>query len=478
MDDGEPRRRAAGLRGDPRRPAGASRVGREIERRYPALLPEIQAGGLAARASLPLRASSGLTLGALGFGWSAEQEFGVAQLRRLDLIAHLTGLALERAITGGTSERRRIEALDEAEHENTRLSLLDELSSTLAGLRTQSEVLERLTRTVIRSQLAEWCTVVRPDGGQLVRVAAAHRDGVLDELAQRLVGGYPHPFDGPSPGVVVYRSARPLRLEHLAAQIIADLDDSAASTAYARTLRLLGDGPGLIVPIFAEEKVTAVLTMVREHGRLYDDEDVALAGEIAARVSAALEDARHVESERELARALQDAALPKALPAPPGLLLAAGYRAASEGVQIGGDWYDALELQDGRVALVVGDVAGHGVNAAALMAQMRNTLRANLFSLLGPAESLARLASLIAHQERDAFATVICVELDPRTGAASWASAGHPAPLLLAPPAPPSISRGLRPRRSAGFTRRRRSRPSCIASTCARASGCFYSPTG
>jgi serine phosphatase RsbU (regulator of sigma subunit)/PAS domain-containing protein len=516
----------------------------EIRRRYPDLLAEIQAAGLAARASVPLRSASGTILGAVGFGWPEPQTFAATQLRRVDLIAQLTGLALERAIAqwsepwpnerlgqaletmpngfcsvdvafrivtlnaegekllrsaradlvgrdlfevfadaaGSRFERQcrhamqdgspvgfeeycaplqgwfeirawpdrnglnvyfsniddrhnheleRMVALDEAQQANTRLSLLANLSANLTGVGTQSEVFQRLSHTVAGTALADWCTIVVPSGEALIRIAAAHADPVLDGLAKRLIGSYPHPFDGPSPGVVVYRNGRPLRLERLAQQIIADLDDSVASAGYGRTLQLLGDGPGLIMPITGDGHVVAVLTMVRSAGEPFTDADVAAASEVMTRVSAFLDDARHVEAQREIAGALQDAALPRVLPGFERVVLAAGYRAASEGIQVGGDWYDAFELQTGRIALVVGDVAGHGVQAAAVMAQMRNALRANLFSSVGLADSLSGLSGLLTVQEPDAFATIICAELDPRTGELDWASAGHPAPILV-----------------------------------------------
>jgi serine phosphatase RsbU (regulator of sigma subunit) len=272
---------------------------------------------------------------------------------------------------------------------------------------------------------------VVPSGEELIRVAAAHRDPILDGLAKRLVGGYPHPFSGPSPGVVVYRSGEPLRLRQLAQQIVTDLDDSIASAAYGRTLRLLGDGPGLIMPIFFNGDVAAVLTMVRTGGEPFSDADIAAMTQVTATVADLLDDALHLETQRETASALQAAALPRTLPTSDRLALAAGYRAASEGIQVGGDWYDAFELQSGHIALVVGDAAGHGLQSAALMTQMRNALRAHLFDSFGPSESIAKLSSFIATQEPEAFATLICVEIDPTTGEGIWASAGHPAPILL-----------------------------------------------
>jgi serine phosphatase RsbU (regulator of sigma subunit)/PAS domain-containing protein len=509
----------------------------EILRRYPGLAQEIQEAGLAARASLPLHSADGETVGAVGFGWPTPQPFTAAQLRRLDLIAQLTGLALSRATdsrsyaTDGVletmpnaffsmdseriityvnaegerllrdsrdnlvgkhffralpqvegsefdvqyrtatatgrpvvfeeyyapletwfevhawpdqhglnvyfsdiSERRnsevsQIAALAEARKANARLNFLTDLSVKLAGARTQPEVFDRLSRAVVPA-IADWCTIVVPVGEELVRVAAVHNDPVLDGLAKRLVGSYPHPFSGPSPGVVAYRSGQPLRLDRLAQQIVDDLDDSVASAAYGRTLQLLGDGPGLIAPISCGDEVVAVLTMIRIGGEPFGDADIAIIDEVNARVASSLDDAVQTETQRETARALQAAALPRTLPSSDQLQLGAGYRAASEG-EVGGDWYDALELQSGHIALVVGDTAGHGVQAAALMTQIRNSLRAFLFESLGPAESLAKLRNLIAIQEPDAFATIVCVDLDPDSGELVWASAGHPAPILL-----------------------------------------------
>ena len=516
------------------------RSAEEIVSRYPHpdLLAEVEGAGLNARASLPLRSASGLTLGAVGFGWQHPQPFSSAQLRRLDLIAELTGLALERALrqapaglprivetmpnaffsldgglritavnaegervlgatraelvgadlleffpaaagstfetwyrraidSGGpvffeeyyptikawyevhawpdqhgvnvslsnVSARRNVEleravALTEAEQANARLRFLGELSSRLAGARTRVEVFERLARAVIPI-MADWCTLVVPVRDELVRLAAVHRDPDLDALARRLVGSYPHSFSGPSPGVVVYRSGEPLRLARLAEEIIAGLDDSAASAAYGRTLQLLGDGPGLIVPISAEGEVVAILTMIRSPGGPFTDADIETMREVSGRVATALLDAQHVEAQREMASALQAAALPATLPTFEHVELGAAYRAASEGSQVGGDWYDAFELQSGRIALVVGDAAGHGVQAAAMMTQMRNVLRAHLFDSFGPSDSLTRLSRLIATQDPDAFATIICVEIDPRSGEATWASAGHPNPILV-----------------------------------------------
>jgi PAS domain S-box-containing protein len=329
-----------------------------------------------------------------------------------------------------TVERARTTALTDAMTANGRLRLLAEVAAQLAGAEDRTEVFERLSRVLVPG-MADWCTIVVPGNDELVRVAARHRNPQLDALAKRLVGTYPHAFSGPSPGIVAYRSGEPLLMDHLAQEIVDNLDDSAASAGYGRTLQLLGDGPGLLTPVPAGEQVQAVITLTRSSGDPFTAEDVAAMVAAASQVEAALAAADHLRVERDTASALQAAALPSSLPESPSVQLAASYRAASGASHVGGDWYDAFELETGRIALVVGDVAGHGLGAAALTAQMRNALRAHLFDAIGPLESLLRLSRLIATQEPGALATIICAEIDPASGAVTWASAGHPAPILV-----------------------------------------------
>jgi hypothetical protein len=164
-------------------------------------------------------------------------------------------------------------ALDEARQDNARLSFLTDVAAYLHGASTRVELYSRLSRAVTMT-MADWSTIVVPSGDELIRVAAFHKDPVLNSLPQRFVDGYPHAFTGPSPGVV-YRSGEPLRMARLAAEIVSHLDDSVASAAYGRTVQLLGDGPGLIMPILPNDAVVAVLTMVRTEGEAFNDQDVA-----------------------------------------------------------------------------------------------------------------------------------------------------------------------------------------------------------
>jgi PAS domain S-box-containing protein len=138
------------------------------------------------------------------------------------------------------------------------------------------------------------------------------------------------------------------------------------------------------------------------------------------------------EREHTIAETLQRSLLPERLPRIEGLEIAARYLPAGQGAAIGGDWYDALERPDGRVALVVGDVVGHGLRAAAIMGQLRNAFRAYGLAESSPAEVMTRVNRLVMTGEDEAMATVLYLVLDRESGEVRFASAGHPPPLVLA----------------------------------------------
>ena len=134
------------------------------------------------------------------------------------------------------------------------------------------------------------------------------------------------------------------------------------------------------------------------------------------------------EIEHTIAETLQRSLLPERLPQIEGLGLVPRYLPAGHGAAIGGDWYDALERPDGRVALIVGDVVGHGLRAAATMGQLRNAFRAYGLIESSPAEVMARVNRLVMSGE-DAMATVLYLVLDRETGEVTFSAAGHPPPL-------------------------------------------------
>jgi len=137
--------------------------------------------------------------------------------------------------------------------------------------------------------------------------------------------------------------------------------------------------------------------------------------------------------DHEVAETLQRSLLPERLPHIDGVALEARYLPAAREAAIGGDWYDALELDDGRVAVVVGDVVGHGLRAATVMGQLRNAFRAYALVETSPAQTLTRLNRLLAKDDADTMATALYVILDRDTGQIVFSSAGHPPALVSIP---------------------------------------------
>ncbi|MET9394522.1 SpoIIE family protein phosphatase [Streptomyces sp. NPDC006624] len=146
----------------------------------------------------------------------------------------------------------------------------------------------------------------------------------------------------------------------------------------------------------------------------------------------ALERARLYDAESAVARGLQEGLLPHRLPSVEGLRTTGRYLPGTQGMAIGGDWYDVIRTGRG-VALVIGDVEGHSVGAAAVMGQLRSAVHAFAASERPPQEVITHTNRLLADLESDAFATCCYIELDPRTGRALAVRAGHPPPLLRHP---------------------------------------------
>jgi len=142
---------------------------------------------------------------------------------------------------------------------------------------------------------------------------------------------------------------------------------------------------------------------------------------------------RLLTREHTIAETLQRSLLPASLPEIEGVAMAARYLPAAEGAAVGGDWYDAMPLPDGRVAIVVGDVVGHGLRAAAAMGQLRNAFRAYALSADSPAEVLGAANRLVeaAGEGEQVMATAVLLMVDRRSGEITYTNAGHPPPLIL-----------------------------------------------
>jgi len=155
--------------------------------------------------------------------------------------------------------------------------------------------------------------------------------------------------------------------------------------------------------------------------------------QLARLIGLRLENARLYEAEHRIAGTLQHSLLPSSLPRVPGAIIASRYLPGSTEAEVGGDWYDVIAVPGDQLFLVIGDVVGKGVQAAAAMGQLRNALRAYILEGFDCGAALTRLNSLVDNLGRTQFATVVCVRFDPRTRRLHFSSAGHPSPVRVAP---------------------------------------------
>lgn len=194
---------------------------------------------------------------------------------------------------------------------------------------------------------------------------------------------------------------------------------------------LLTDAAAVIaVPLLGPRGIKGVLAVAADSPeRGFEQNDVELVEEVAARAGFALENAALYESMRSLALALQHSLLPAHLPAIDGVAVQVGYNPGDES-DVGGDLYDVMELSSGRIGIAIGDVQGRGAHAAAVMGQLRAALRAYAVLDLEPAQVLTHLDDLVQGLNEALLVTCVYAVYDPFTRECVLANAGHPPPLL------------------------------------------------
>ncbi|MFE9017100.1 SpoIIE family protein phosphatase [Streptomyces sp. NPDC007808] len=205
----------------------------------------------------------------------------------------------------------------------------------------------------------------------------------------------------------------------------------------------------MIVPIRARGVTLGLTTFFRRHRQEpFEQDDLNLAEDLVSRAAVCVDNARRYTRERDAALVLQRSLLPHRLPEQDALEVAACYRPADELTGLGGDWYDVIPLSGARVALVVGEVPGHGIDAAAAMGRLRTAVRTLAALDLPPEEVLAHLDDLVAQLAREESAGptgqeaavtgsvgsgCVYVVYDPVDGQCTMAAAGHPAPAVVLP---------------------------------------------
>jgi len=272
------------------------------------------------------------------------------------------------------------------------------------------ELLERI-RTIIRADTAAILLVDRERGVLLARAAR----GIEEEVRQGVQVPLGRGFAGR-----VAAEARPIAIE--------DVDHAEIHNPI---LRQKGIRSLLGVPLMVGGRVIGVLHVGTLHHRSWGEADERLLQAAADRAALAIEGAQ-LSEQRAMTEVLQRYLLPDSLPVIPGLEISAKYLPAP-GAGVGGDWYDVFSLPDGRVALVIGDIAGRGIGAAVVMAEARTALRAYALERHSLEDVLALLNALIVGPGRRRSLSVAIFALDLETNALDVVSAGHPPALLVRP---------------------------------------------
>ncbi|MFL5839210.1 MAG: SpoIIE family protein phosphatase [Thermoleophilaceae bacterium] len=178
-------------------------------------------------------------------------------------------------------------------------------------------------------------------------------------------------------------------------------------------------------PLAVEGRLHGVIQIASVRKRRFSSQDTGLLQLIADRAALAVQHARLYEREHGIVETLQRALLPTRLPQLPGVHVAARYLPGGMGSDVGGDWYDVFPLDDGRIGVAIGDVAGHGLRAAALMGQLRNSLRAYAIEGHAPAAVVDRLNRLVRDLEQGWMATLLYMVMSPDESEIRFANAGH-----------------------------------------------------
>jgi serine phosphatase RsbU (regulator of sigma subunit) len=276
-----------------------------------------------------------------------------------------------------------------------------------------AELLERVTEILAADTAA--ILLVEEDGETLAARAAKG----LEEEVER---GFRLPIGAGFAGRVA--STR-------APVVISDLNDSEIEVVNP-LIREKGVRSLLGVPLIVEGRLVGVLHVGTLRMRKFDEDDVHLLTLVADRAALAIERARLAPQHR-IAMRLQQSLLPRSLPVIPGISLAARYLPGAREATVGGDWYDVIPLAERGLGLVIGDVVGKGVEAAAFMGQLRSALRAYALEGAGPAELVTKLSRFLDLQREGQMATLVYGVLDLEGSTLTFARAGHPYPLLATP---------------------------------------------
>lgn len=304
-----------------------------------------------------------------------------------------------------------------------RLRFTGRISQLLLETPDPWQAMEGVAR-MIASEVADACAILRLDGNTVRTEIITHRDPKVDSAISGL------------------RRHRTLRLQpesELAARLkqhetLLLFDDSTrmkerAWPYLASVIEALNVKSTVVVPWHTGAATYGALVAHYSAERV-DRRDVALLEEVAQRASVAVERAETLERERRIATTLQQASLPSLIPQPKDLRFDAVYAPAGDEADVGGDWYDAIELDDGSVVVSVGDVTGRGIQAAAIMSKVRHAMGMAPLHEPDPTKILDSAGWFLGKRYPDAIVTAFVAIISPDRRVMRFANAGHPPPIL------------------------------------------------
>ncbi|MGY1846912.1 MULTISPECIES: SpoIIE family protein phosphatase [unclassified Blastococcus] len=324
----------------------------------------------------------------------------------------------------------RVRLHEETRHQGERAAFLLEASRLMSEARDVTDTVQRLAGLVV-SRLADVCVVDLVTEHGVHRPVVRHRDPARQPLLDRL-RAHPPVRSPLHPSVRALREGRTQWIRDLA-QARAVGDAVAPDDVFREVVGQLELVGVVSVPMIVDGRRLGVVTFGADRQRPpFTAADVEVAEQLALQLSQVVDKALRFEFEEQTSHTLQASLLPPSPPGIPTLATAVRYLAATQGVDVGGDFYDVLRLPGDQVGLTVGDVVGHDITAAATMGQLRSVTRAMSVDSPSPAVLIDRLQQNWELFELQRMATALFATLDPASGELRIASAGHLPPLLCA----------------------------------------------
>jgi PAS domain S-box-containing protein len=396
----------------------------------PGAVPLLSGTGMRSVVTVPLKVEGRLT-GSLGVAAESPGRYSNEEALRLQFAADRIALAVESARLGELERLRR-----------GSLSFLVEASDLLAGTLDRDQTLALMAQMTVPT-LATWCAVytIADQASEPYLSYVLHEDEELIDGIKSLLSKVPPPDPVPTPGARVW--SVPGEAAHQAA-----LRSSMRSLGLGGPTHQLASGIGptlatasavggetVVLPLVARNRVIGMLTLGKPADEHFRQEILELAEDLSRRAALALDNARLYSERTAISQSLQRSLLPPELPVIEGVEVEVIYRAAGEGNEVGGDFYDVFPIRDGAYGFAIGDVCGTGPNAAAVTGLARHALRLLAREGLSGPAVLERLNSAILDEgARSRFLTLLYGELWPQEDGSAHLKvvcAGHPLPLRL-----------------------------------------------